>query len=299
MSEQRKSVIETKGARATTLEETLKAADLNWEPREDQVMGATIGVVMPRKKMIYRSDNNQPLGVVGEDYFPSDPKEFLQSQYELAQQLHGNVVRAGWAGRRAKAFCCIRLVEDLKMQVGKRKVGDPVACYIYSTDGWDGTTARESKLYLERLRCTNGMTTRELPSSLWVPHTSGLVQRYNAKWDNFKSEVEKELTGVRQQFAQLVSERMTAEEMRQFVGKLVPGEGAASESRRKKISDLFAGGTATEGKTKWDAYNAVTEFVTHHATYRETKIASADTSRFLGVLGRNPLNERAMQLLLS
>ena len=50
------SVIESKGARATTLAETLKNADLAFEVREDKVRGETSGLIMPRKKMLYRSE---------------------------------------------------------------------------------------------------------------------------------------------------------------------------------------------------------------------------------------------------
>src|SRR5438105_4312316 len=69
------SVIESKGARATTLAETLKNADLAFEVREDKVRGETSGLIMPRKKMLYRSDTNEALGIVGEDYCATAPKE--------------------------------------------------------------------------------------------------------------------------------------------------------------------------------------------------------------------------------
>lgn len=297
-NESRISVIETKGARATTFEETLKAADLDWEPMEDQVQGVTCGVIMPRKKMLYRSDNKTPLGIVGEDYKPAQPREFLESQYTLANDLGGQVVRAGWTDRRAKAFAFIRMTEDLKISREKRKVGDPVAVYIYSTDGWDGGTPRQSKLYLERLKCTNGMTTKELSSSLWVAHTERMLTRYQAGTVQFKAEVGRLVEETRAQFMQLISERMTQTEMADFAKKLIPGDSPIANKRRETITGLFTGGLGNKGETRWDALNAVTEFTTYHATYRQTEIASAETSRFLGILGRNPLNERAMELLL-
>jgi hypothetical protein len=293
------SIIETKGVAATTYEETLKSAAFDWEPLEDQVVGVKCGLVMPRKKMIYRSDNLTPLGVVGEDYVPSQPREFLKSQYLLAEQLGGKVVRAGWTERRSKAFACVRLEENIQFPKGVRAKGDPVGVFVYSTDGWDGSTPRASKLYMERLACTNGMITKELASSLWVPHTSGVEERYTGAWKLFQAAVTKHVTEVREQFVQLAKARLSDSDMRAFVGKLIEGEGAAAVTRREQIFNLFHNGIGLEGKTKWDALNAVTEYVTHHAVYRETKIASAATSRFLGVLGRNPMNEKALHLLLA
>lgn len=277
----------------------MQAAGLNWEPKEDKVIGATCGVVMPRKKMLYRSDNNTPLGVVGEDYQPTKPREFLQSQYELAGAMGGQVVRAGWTERRSKVFACIRMEQNLTFPKNVRSKGDPVGVYIYSTDGWDGSTPRLSSLYLERLACTNGMLTQELSSKLWIPHTSNLEERYSVAWKAFEKEISRHLSDVRSQFVELAKARMSLDEARQFVGKLVEGEGKAAEARRAQILDLFQNGIGVEGKSKWDALNAVTEYVTHHAVYRETKIASAETSRFLGVVGgRNVMNERALRLLL-
>lgn len=294
----RQSVIETKGIKATSYEETLKGADLDWEPLEDKVQGVTIGLVMPRKKMIYRSDNKTPLGIVGEDYQPSQPREFLKSQFDLAAQMGGTVVRAGWTDRRAKAFSCIRLNEQLELPKNLRAKGDPIAAYIYSTDGWDGGSPRASSLFLERLVCSNGMVTRELSSSLWLAHTRAIEERYAGAWVAFQSEVSKHIADQKEQFIVLAKARLSESDLKKFLGKLIPGEGPASEKRREKIEQLFHEGVGIEGKTKWDALNAVTEYVTHHATYRETKIASAETSRFLGVLGRNEMSERAMNLLL-
>lgn len=295
----RLSVIETKGAAATTLEDTLVAADLNWQVMEDKVQGVTCGLIMPRKKMLYRSDNQTPLGVVGEDYQPSDPREFLSSQFKLAEELGGKVVRAGWTERRARAFCAIRLEENLTFPKNVRAKGDPIGVYLYSTDGWDGGSPRQSSAYLERLVCANGMTTQDLSSSLWVSHTANLEQRYAIAWQKFQAEVNRVTTNVREQYIALAKARLSDQEMKEFLGKLIPGEGTASENRRTQLMDLFNNGVGLGQHTKWDALNAVTEYVTHHAVYRDTKIASAETSRFLGVVaGRNALAERAMNLLL-
>ncbi len=296
----RTSVLGTKGATAATFDEMLIAAGLNWEPLEDQVQGVKCGLIMPREKLLYRSDNLTPLGVVGEGYVATQPREFLKSQYELAEAVGGKVIRAGWTDRRSKAFCVVEMMDKLTLPKNIRKKGDPVGCFIYTTDGWDGRSPRESNLYLERLMCANGMVSRQLEGSLWASHKANLETNYSKRWLEFQTEVKKVCADAREQFVQLAQARMGEEEMKAFLGKLIPGEGKQSDTKRTQLLDLFKNGVGLEGKTKWDALNAVTEYVTHHREYRDTPIADAATNRFLGVVsGRNPMNERAMALLLS
>jgi hypothetical protein len=173
------SVIESKGVRATTLAETLVAADLNFKILEDEVVGAKSGAVMPRKKLLYRSDNKEALGVVGTDYCPTEPKEFIETQFEFAREVGGKVVRAGWVGRRSKAFAIVKM-DTIELPCGT-KAKDPINLYIYSTDSWDGGSPRTSMAYFERLACLNGMMTRELSTALRVSHTKNATERFDLK----------------------------------------------------------------------------------------------------------------------
>lgn len=293
------SVIESKGIAATQYEATLNAADLNWDVKEDKVAGADTGIIMPRKKMIYRSDTNEVLGIVGANYKATCPKEFLQSQYEFAEFIQGKVVRAGFISERSRAFSFIRITEDLKLPRNLRQLGDPTAVYLYSIDGWDGGTPRRSRLYLERLKCTNGMVSKEVKSQLWVSHTKNSEARYSVEWKKFLGEMRVEVETIRNQFITLASTRMSMSEAKTFMGKLFPGEGKAVESRRTQLIELFVAGEGNEGSTRYDALNAVTEYVTHHRTYRETESTSVDTNRFLGVVESDTLRSQAMTMLLA
>ena len=292
------SVIESLGGRANGFEGTLSRADLNWEVREDKVGGIDSAVIMPRKKILYRSDNNKALGIVGEDYNASDPKEFLRMQYEFAEFIGGKarVSRAGFIPERAKAFAFIN-VGKINIPRGQAKVGDPLRAYIYSSDGWDGNTPHQSRLYIERLACSNGMTSRKLSASLWVSHTKGREEALTARWKDFLGEIKGNVCNIKDSFTQLAEQSMTQEQMDEFLAKLLPGESTMTRNRRDSISQLFAGGEGNEGSSRWDAYNAVTEFVTHHRSYRGNDVTPGETNRFLGVLETDTLSNRALALL--
>jgi len=293
------TIIQTQGVEATALDETIKNADLNWEPIADTITGGDSGVIMPGKKLLYRSDTKAPLGVVGADYEPSNPRDFINRQYALAESMGGKVVRAGFLEERARAFAFVQIGEKIEIPRGKRKVGDPVQAYIYSTDGWDGGTPVRSRLFIERLKCANGMTSREIHAKLWISHTSGMSKRAEPRHATFQGEVTKMVDAIRVEFTKLAQARMTVEEAKAFVEKLIPGEATMSVNRRTKILGLFETGVGNQAATRWDAYNAVTEFITHHRTYRTTEVTSIETNRFLGVLETDTLGRQALNLLLN
>ena len=289
------SIIEMQGVAATSLDETLKGADLNWSPSGDKVVGMDTGILMPRKKLLYRSDTREPLGIVGQDYCPSEPKEFLQAQYEFAEFIQGSVFRAGFIGERSRAFAFIN-VGDINITKPKKK-GDVLRAYIYSTDGWDGGTPRRSRLYVERLICSNGMTSRQLKANLWVSHTKGMGEHYGKRWKAFLQEIRNEVVGVKEEFTRLLNVPMDREGMGSFLKQLIPGESTMSENRRGQIVGLFESGEGNQGATRWDAYNAVTEFVTHHRSYRGNDATPVEVNRFLGVLETDTLSNRALAIL--
>src|SRR5882672_12134265 len=172
-----KTIIETQGVEATTFDKTLKAAGLNWEARSDKVAGMDTGIQVPRNKLLYRSDDSTPLGIVGIDYEPSNPQAFLKAQFNFAEFVKGEVSRVGFIKDRSRAFAFVELGDRLVIPRKERKVGDPLQAYIYSTDGWDGGTPHRARLFIERLRCANGMTSREIKASLWVSHTKNMGER--------------------------------------------------------------------------------------------------------------------------
>ena len=112
----KETVINSQGIEATSFTQTLKTSNLDWEPLSDKVGGMDTGIQMPYKKLLYRSDTRTALGIVGADYAPSDPREFLKSQFEFAEFIKGKVVRAGFMSDRSRAFA---FVEHEKIVIPK------------------------------------------------------------------------------------------------------------------------------------------------------------------------------------
>jgi phage/plasmid-like protein (TIGR03299 family) len=66
-----------------------------------------------------------------------------------------------------------------------------------------------------------------------------------------------------------------------------------TESRRDEVFSLFSGGMGNNGRTGWDLYNAVTEYVDHHAAGRMTP-TRVDKSEALANVEQEARFERAI-----
>lgn len=291
------SVIGSQGVEATSnFEETLKNADLDWEVNDQKAGGMDNGIEIPRKKLLFRSDNNEFLGLVGDDYKASCPRAFAKSQFELAEAMGGNVNQIGFLAERSRAFAFIN-VGEINVKSPQSEVGDPLRAFIYSTDGWDGGTPRKSRLYIERLACLNGQVSRLIEASAWVSHTQSMEVRAERRWNAFQDEVKNTLGLVTEKFEKLAATPMKLDEMQLFAEKLIPGKSSLSVNRRDTITNLFRNGAGNAGVSRWDAYNAVTEYVTHHRPYRTSGATAVNTNRFLGVLETDKLADAALGIL--
>ncbi len=72
-----------------------------------------------------------------------------------------------------------------------------------------------------------------------------------------------------------------------------------TEKARVEIHDLYRRGLANRGRTKWDALNAVTEYVDHHRTYGKTQQGTREETRFASTLFGSgaDIKARAVDLL--
>jgi hypothetical protein len=291
------SVIGSQGIEANSnFDETLKNADLDWEVKDEKAGGMDTGISIPRKKLLFRSDNNEFLGLVGDDYKASCPRAFAKSQFELAEAMDGKVNQIGFVSERSKAFAFINIGE-INVRSPKTELGDPLRAFIYSTDGWDGGTPRKSRLYIERLACLNGQVSRLIEATAWVSHTQSMEVRAERRWSAFRNEVKETLGIVTEQFEKLAATPMKLDEMQLFAERLIPGKSSLSVNRRDTITNLFANGRGNAGASRWDAYNAVTEYVTHHRNYRTSGATGVNTNRFLGVLETDKLADAALGML--
>ena len=93
---------------------------------------------------------------------------------------------------------------------------------------------------------------------------------------------------------ELKSKKFTRDQMVKLTQSILPveeGESTKRMHKREKIVELFEGGRGNVGETKWDAFNAITEFETHTGKQTSSKLI-----RNL-VLGGSSMSQKGLMYL--
>lgn len=105
---------------------------------------------VPDRKLLYRSDNFEPLGIVGNDYKTVQPGQVLEFFDDLTR-LHGmKLSTAGslFGGKRIWALAKTAHKSEIV-------AGDPVEGYVLLTTSLDGTMSTQARFTSIRVVCNN------------------------------------------------------------------------------------------------------------------------------------------------
>ncbi|QDP49955.1 MAG: hypothetical protein Tp1123DCM257201_32 [Prokaryotic dsDNA virus sp.] len=275
------------GDDALTAEDAIVAAGLDWEVGCQPVFaeydkdGSHIEV--PDSYAVIRDTDRKVLGVVGKNYTPIQNTqcfEFMDEitgperlvRYHTAGSLHG--------GKK------VWLLAELTNLTFAPVPNDEVQPYLALIDSKDGSMSLTAFFTGVRIVCQNtanfALSKADKNKMVKIRHTqSAMVKMGEAQ----------RVLGLAVEKAQSYGDVMTSLARKQFtqakwndfldnlVGELViPGEGEPTRgytrllNRREKLTELFESGIGTDipgvRGTAWGAYNAITEFTTHHNQIR-------------------------------
>jgi hypothetical protein len=100
----------------------------------------------------------------------------------------------------------------------------------------------------------------------------------------------------------LAEQEVTSTYATGFIEALIPAEkdpatgkiATRTANTRDTLSDLFANGMGNNGRTKWDLFNAVTEYVDHHQVGRITGSRLEKSNDSLAIIERDARFERSI-----
>lgn len=161
------------------------------------------------------------------------------------------------------------------------------------------------QLFANVLACDNGMTSAKSLLSFDEKHNGTLIARFAAMelkmLINLQTQIE-EMNGL---VAKLDNQNMTRNEVEVFANRLFPAQdeedvSTRTQNMREAIIVGFSRGAGNVGRTRWDAFNSVTEYMDHFSTFRATDY-SAQENRFesLTTGGGAKLKARALEMLLN
>ena len=214
--------------------------------------------------------------VTGRKYTPIQNHELIDAFDEVRKMYGADYKAAGVMRGGSRVWVQAQLPKDYTFEIPNRK-GDKINSMLTMLIGHDGIISNCIFPTSMRGACNNQFVamTRESTRDYRIQHFSnwedklGLVKTVFAK--NINS-----LKNMYTDFAKLDSTAISKEQLYNFLGELYPMKDQEDErtlNRHNDIATLFSRGAGNLGKSRWDAFNAVTEYVDHHQ--HATRMANA------------------------
>lgn len=239
------------------------------------------GVKVPRSFSLMRSDTRDHLGLCRESYRPVQLDEMLDI-IDTATKRVGGISHIGYTfSRNGK-----RVVIQSKLNEDFNINGDNIEGIFYSVIDNSGMNSNKIIPSTRRIVCDN-MLHLVKSESEQGQRTRGI--RHSNSFDNkvedlirkieFNIDTVKGFKGV---VERLQSEKFTIDQMRLLVQKLFPSDKNQEPStkllnKREIVYSKFSDGIGTEGRTKWDALNAITEYESHKKFTPEKLVRTLST----------------------
>jgi phage/plasmid-like protein (TIGR03299 family) len=283
-------------------------AGMNWEIKQSPVRFITgqndyLGEIksFEDKKVLYRSDTNTALSVVGNRYKVVQPREILEFYRDLTEQAGFELETAGVLKEGKKIWALARTGQS-----GSLRGNDVSNGYVLLATACDGSMATTAQFTSIRVVCNNTLAVA-LKSGLGivkVPHSTVFDAQKVKKelgisisaWDNFMYEMKT-----------LSERRVKTSEVNTFINNVFNDPKAANntgvnERAKNKVLNLFNGhgkgaDLLSSKNTAFGLLNAVTEFVDHERKARNTDYRLDSAWFGQGALIKEKALSKAMLLL--
>jgi hypothetical protein len=183
---------------------------------------------------------------------------------------------AGVMRKGSRVWVQAELPKEYTFEIPNRK-GDTINSMLTMLIGHDGIISNCIFPTSMRGACNNQFVamTRESTRDYRIQHFSNWSNRLDLVKSVFAKNINS-LKNMYTDFAALDSKAISKEELYNFLGELYPMKDQEDDrmvTRHNDIAALFSRGAGNLGKSRWDAFNAVTEYVDHHQ--HATRMANA------------------------
>ncbi|RBA22899.1 DUF932 domain-containing protein [Herminiimonas fonticola] len=256
-------------------------AGMDWQIREAPVRFMTesagnLGAIMsfPENKVLFRSDTNEPLSVVGQRYQVVQPREILEFYRDLTEISGFELETAGVLKGGRKIWALARTGQSSTI-----KGNDVTNGYVLLATACDGTLATTAQFTSIRVVCNNTLAVALSGSNgaVKVPHSTSfdpqaVKQQLGisvSTWDTFMYRMK----GLSER--KVKSKEVQNYYLRVFTDQSKTASGYTNERAITKAMALFDGHgkgaeLASSKGTALGLLNSVTEFIDHERRARST-----------------------------
>ena len=236
---------------------------------------------------VKRSDNDHVFNIVRGNYEVIQTRDILEPFDEIVRETGATYTNAGTLANGGKIWVQAKLPEELKFDVDGFE-DDIMASYAMLIVDHTGMGSNSIFPYTDRAACNN-----QFYSFTSAAKRSGLSIRHNRNWkdrlENVRGAFFNAMEGNKtfmKRAEKLLKWDISENEVRGFASAIFPdlkkkdekkSHATSEEKKREEVVNLFSRGLGNRGKTRWDAFNAVTEYLDHHAgSKRITKGMESD-----------------------
>jgi len=284
------------------------------------------GHKIKNKWLVRRTDTKQILGFVGSRYQPVENDKMLEPFHRMVRTHRAEYENAGVIDGGKKCWISATLPDTFKL---KNRPEDEIQRRILALFSHDGTKRNSYFSIAHRIFCNNQLNlicSEASKSSYTVSHTKNWEQQWIDAQLGFEHAI-----NLHNEFEDAANEldqrKMTVSEMRGFTVCALPentyyndiksrrGINEKDEKRKKtnrlnnrreEMVNLFISGAGNIGATRWDALNAVTEYMDHHNQAKKLEseksgYRNAERRFISNVLGGpgDSVKQRSLDLLLN
>jgi phage/plasmid-like protein (TIGR03299 family) len=221
--------------------------------------------------------NIDVLGVVGSKYEPVQNEESCALLNALTDESGAVFETAGALRGGRETFVTMKMPESMSFD-GIDGSKDRTDFFLAALNSHDGSSKFRFLVTPIRIVCANTQTAAiEAASASWgIRHTGGARAAIQEARTTLKLSW-RYMQAFEEEAAQLYSQAMDIDQMRDFAAELVEVDKAESRTAARNRSERAAGivklwtSSPTIGPiagTRWAAYNAVTEYADHYAKVR-------------------------------
>ena len=235
---------------------------------------------------LQRSDTNAHLGSCGVKYRPIQMEEMFDV-LDTASDRVGGIDHIGYTttGGGKKVVVQSKLHDDINIQ------GDKIEGYFYTVVDNTGMGSNKVAPSTIRISCDNAFHLIEQRKGDRLRHSATFEGNVDLMIKRIVENIH-DVKGFGGVVEFLKNAKFTRNQMVKLTQKLIPvekDESVKRNNKREKLVELYESGVGNVGETKWDAFNAITEFESHNRRQTPEKLVR-------GLLNGNLAN-RALGIL--
>lgn len=263
--------------------------DLNWTVSNRAVASMNFKgewEVDPNTVAVHRDDNDARLGYVSAGYETVQNETLLSKVYPLVEEGLLTIENMGYLNNGAKVFVQSRISEEFRV------IGENYKAYITLLNGHTANASVAIGSSAVRVICNNtfAMAYREIGQKF--RHNRG-VNDLVIESSTVMDIVNEDMATYAKNVETIASANCTGAQFTRFL-EATYGKKEGDKIRNiDRLNNLFYNGAGNEGRTLYDAFNAITEYSSHEVR------KSADGCFNYANFGQGvSINQRAMRVAL-